>query len=143
MNEQRADLSANELRAVSEYAALHGPRWKASLREDWMAARAIGILQSLRNTRGPKWLASFKLEAERATAAPTTAADVSGEIVCVSPRDTRFDQSDECSECGTPLRFASVAFFADCGHYCSRRCAVAHAEFLAGCINAERREVRS
>lgn len=130
-------LTATELTSLREYAATHGARWKAALREDWMGARAVGPLQALRNTRGPRWLLDFRLEATEDTRHLTTAADVAGEVRCVPSRT--LDADAECSECGARLRPVIGAFVSDCGRYCARRCADAHAEFLAAVMNDERR----
>lgn len=59
------DLTIEELAALHAYAAQHGRTWKARLNDDWFYARTTGVLQVLRNTRGPRWLASFKLTEAR------------------------------------------------------------------------------
>jgi hypothetical protein len=55
-------LRPDQMAALSAYAAEHGRTWKAQLRDDWMNSRTTGALQELRNTHGPSWLSSFRLE---------------------------------------------------------------------------------
>jgi len=43
------------------YARERGRNWKSKLRDDWMNARTTGIMQALRNSHGPSWLASYAL----------------------------------------------------------------------------------
>jgi hypothetical protein len=66
-----------------------------------------------------------------------TAADLLGELLPVSPRHAALgdDYEDECNECGGSLRRARTVFLADCGRYCSRRCAESHAAMLADEMN--------
>lgn len=58
-----ATLTAEQITAITDYAAKHGRTWKASLREAWMTASEPGILQQLRNHSdfGPRWLIAFRL----------------------------------------------------------------------------------
>ena len=61
----------------SEHNAMeHGRYWKTSLRDDWMNARTTGVMQSLRNTRGPSWLVSFSLTRDQSSAGPIRAISV-------------------------------------------------------------------
>ena len=62
MTNQHAPLTAEQLDAIKEYAAIYGRTWKQSLRDDWMAARCIGTIHALRNSHGPAWLNSFRLD---------------------------------------------------------------------------------
>lgn len=55
-------ITPEELAALKAYAAKHGDSWKNFLNADWMRARAEPELHRLRNTHGPRWLATFKLE---------------------------------------------------------------------------------
>lgn len=55
------NLSNAELDAIKKFAAIHGDRWKRELSLAWMNASEPGVLQRLRNTHGPKWLAAFEL----------------------------------------------------------------------------------
>ena len=59
-------LTADELAALKAYAARKGRTWKDQLNTDWYYARLTGLLHSLRNTHGPRWLADFKLPKETA-----------------------------------------------------------------------------
>lgn len=52
-------LTNEEHAAVLEYALAHGANWKDELNADWMNARTTGILQALRNSHGPSWLADW------------------------------------------------------------------------------------
>lgn len=42
--------------ALELYAFTHGGNWKQQLLDDWTNGRANGVLQEIRNTRGPSWL---------------------------------------------------------------------------------------
>jgi hypothetical protein len=58
--------STEQLDAVQQWAALHGRKWKAALREAWMCGDYQGfenshLLQQVRNTFGPSWLNKFVL----------------------------------------------------------------------------------
>ncbi len=59
--EYHPDLDPEELAAVQDYAKREGRDWKRKLNTAWMNAAEPGILQQLRNTRGPAWLADYKL----------------------------------------------------------------------------------
>jgi len=61
-------LTEKEQAAIRAYARENGRYWKARLRDDWMNARTTGILQTLRNSRGPSWLASFSLASSQPAA---------------------------------------------------------------------------
>ncbi len=54
-------LTNEEHAAVLEYALAHGADWKDELNADWMNARTTGILQALRNSHGPSWLADYSI----------------------------------------------------------------------------------
>ncbi|CDN58493.1 Hypothetical protein RG1141_PB01450 (plasmid) [Neorhizobium galegae bv. officinalis bv. officinalis str. HAMBI 1141] len=43
------------------YAFERGRCWKAKLRDNRMSADSTGILQALRNSYGPSWLASYSI----------------------------------------------------------------------------------
>jgi hypothetical protein len=60
--------NAEQIEALKEWAKLHGRNWKAPLRDAWMDGDYHGfenshLLQQVRNTFGPSWLARFRLEA--------------------------------------------------------------------------------
>lgn len=60
-------LTETEVVALRRYAATYGRSWKSALNVAWMTgnygARSddTATLQTLRNQRGPSWLAKFKL----------------------------------------------------------------------------------
>ena len=54
-------LTADEVAALTRYAAEKGRTWKSSLRHDWMTAALTGPLHALRNSHGPSWLVEVKL----------------------------------------------------------------------------------
>ena len=54
-------LTNEEHATVLEYALAHGADWKDELNIDWMNARTTGILQALRNSHGPSWLADYSI----------------------------------------------------------------------------------
>lgn len=64
--------SVEQLAAVRRFAASQGHTWKQALRDAWMRGYYpvgtqgddSGYLQQLRNTLGPSWLKTFKLESE-------------------------------------------------------------------------------
>jgi hypothetical protein len=58
-------LSIEEVEALYFYATQAGSRWKAFLRNDWMAARTTGTLQQLRNVSyfGPRGLIDISFPA--------------------------------------------------------------------------------
>ena len=54
-----------QLDALKQYAAWAGDDWKAELRGDWMRAGShwdgpYHLLQQIRNSLGPAWLAQFE-----------------------------------------------------------------------------------
>jgi hypothetical protein len=57
------ELTPEQLAAVAAFARLHGRRWKLHLRQQWEWARATPILHGLRNSHGPAWLATYRLNA--------------------------------------------------------------------------------
>ncbi len=57
-------LTDEELKALRAYAKREGRTWKDKLRTAWYYAAEPGILQQIRNSRGPSWLADFKLPPE-------------------------------------------------------------------------------
>ena len=54
-------LTNDEHAAIAAYAMEQGKNWKSKLRDDWMNAKTTGILQALRNSHGPSWLADYSL----------------------------------------------------------------------------------
>lgn len=70
-------------------------------------------------------------------AAVVTGASVLGSVKIVSAYHPAVDAGDECSQCGEPFRGDDDVVLADCGRYCSRRCAEAHGEFLAYMLNSD------
>ena len=63
-----ATLTAEQLKALQEWAKVHGRTWKSKLRQAWMTGDYDGIdqygntaayLQQVRNTFGPSWLVRF------------------------------------------------------------------------------------
>lgn len=56
-------LTADEIIALTSYAAQNGRTWKAALREAWMTASEPGLLQQLRNASyfGPRGLKAFQV----------------------------------------------------------------------------------
>lgn len=54
-------LTTEELAALQTFAAVHGRRWKAALRDQWMNASATPVLHRLRNQLGASWLKRFRL----------------------------------------------------------------------------------
>jgi len=56
-------LMRAQLDALRRYAEGHGRCWKAALRDEWIYASADPLLHRLRNSHGPHWLVSFRLEA--------------------------------------------------------------------------------
>ena len=61
-NEHLPDLPAAEKVALLAFATRHGRLWKARLSELWVRATAEPILHRLRNTHGPVWLRTLRLE---------------------------------------------------------------------------------
>jgi hypothetical protein len=61
--------TAEQLEALKTFAAANGRRWKAVLRDCWMAggynsetgSYIDGPLQQVRNTFGPSWLVRFRI----------------------------------------------------------------------------------
>ena len=56
------ELTTEQREALESYAARHGRTWKSKLNTAWMSSSAGPTLQQVRNTFGPSWLISFKLE---------------------------------------------------------------------------------
>ncbi|MCF1465014.1 hypothetical protein B7W85_22625 [Allorhizobium ampelinum] len=57
-------LTAEELRALQEYAERHGRSWKRILNHVWMGEAPPDdgpVLRRLRNTHGPTWLDRYRL----------------------------------------------------------------------------------
>lgn len=54
-------LNTMQVEALREFATMHGPAWKAELRDQWISARTTGLLHQLRNSHGPSWLTDFQL----------------------------------------------------------------------------------
>ncbi len=55
-------LTEEEKDAVLLYAAGHGRSWKTDLGNQWMRGSSGPVLHRLRNTHGPSWLHSLKIE---------------------------------------------------------------------------------
>jgi hypothetical protein len=56
-------LTEDQYRALQDYAAKHGSRWKAMLMDSWMTGGGHGpVLQQVRNTFGPSWLGGFRFK---------------------------------------------------------------------------------
>ncbi len=53
--------AAEQGAALHAYAQGHGRCWMSHLHLDWMDAAAEYVLQALRSTHGPGWLASLRL----------------------------------------------------------------------------------
>lgn len=69
MTKTTKTLTTEQIEALRAYAARYGRTWKSRLNADWMRACYPNIdevywapLQQVRNTFGPSWLVSFKLE---------------------------------------------------------------------------------
>lgn len=62
--DQYEPQTPEEFKAVEAYAARHGRAWKSRLREAWMSGGneegTGGVLRTLRNTHGPRWLEQFR-----------------------------------------------------------------------------------
>ncbi|HET6417261.1 MAG TPA: hypothetical protein VFG22_13275 [Polyangiales bacterium] len=58
------ELTDEEAETVRAYAEANGAEWKARLRSAWMRSAEPGILQRLRNTHGPSWLAQYSPKGE-------------------------------------------------------------------------------
>lgn len=59
---QYAPLDQEQLDALREFADRYeGQDWKSKLNLAWMRASEPGVLQALRNSHGPSWLADFEL----------------------------------------------------------------------------------
>ena len=65
-----ATLTAEQLKAIQEWAKVHGRTWKSKLRHAWETGNYDGIeqygntaayLQQVRNTFGPSWLVRLAL----------------------------------------------------------------------------------
>jgi len=54
-------LTAEQHKALLEYAAEHGRNWKSELNHDWLTGQSEGYLRQIRNQFGPSWLMRFKL----------------------------------------------------------------------------------
>jgi alkanesulfonate monooxygenase SsuD/methylene tetrahydromethanopterin reductase-like flavin-dependent oxidoreductase (luciferase family) len=52
-----------QVSALRDYAAEHGPGWKEKLRKDWANPTSHPLLYPLRNSHGPIWLAGFEFPA--------------------------------------------------------------------------------
>ena len=56
-------LTAEQEKALQDYAAKHGSRWKTTLMDSWMTGGGHGpVLQQVRNTFGPSWLGGFRFK---------------------------------------------------------------------------------
>lgn len=62
--------SPEQLRALRDYAAVYGPRWKSRLLQHWQNENLVcpsrpgdlPLLRQVRNQFGPSWLTRFRLE---------------------------------------------------------------------------------
>lgn len=54
-------LDPQTLKSLYEFRARSGEDWKEKLLTAWMSASEPGLLQRLRNERGPSWLAQYEL----------------------------------------------------------------------------------
>jgi hypothetical protein len=61
---------------------------------------------------------------------PKTAADILGTVILTLTAQIALGQDDACGRCGTRLSALYAIYLADCGRYCSRTCAEAHAAAL-------------
>jgi hypothetical protein len=57
-----ATLTAEQWQALQAFAKKHGRTWKHQLMELWQSGRDIGYLRQIRNTIGPRGLATIRLE---------------------------------------------------------------------------------
>ncbi len=55
-------LTTEQRAALAAYAMDRGRTWKSQLRQDWENGRASGPLQEIRNSFGPGWLTTFRLD---------------------------------------------------------------------------------
>ncbi|TKA94382.1 hypothetical protein FAZ78_22615 [Cereibacter changlensis] len=55
-------LTPDQITALADYARQHGRSWKKHLAQEWQAASAPADLHRLRNTHGPAWLTTFRLD---------------------------------------------------------------------------------
>lgn len=55
-------LTYEEEIELVKFAVAHGRRWRRVLSDQWMTASAPPILHALRNSHGPTWLASYRLD---------------------------------------------------------------------------------
>jgi hypothetical protein len=56
-------LTDEQYRALQDYAAKHGSRWKAMLMDSWQRGGDHGpLLQQVRNTFGPSWITGFRFK---------------------------------------------------------------------------------
>ena len=46
-------------RALHDFKQEHGEQWRGALSVRWMHGSAPALLHRLRNTHGPRWLATF------------------------------------------------------------------------------------
>ena len=73
MANTKTELTAEQLAALRTFAHQHGRTWKAVLRDAWFSGNyphsadenSDALLQQVRNTFGPSWLLSFRLEGGR------------------------------------------------------------------------------
>lgn len=96
---------------------------------------AEGAASATTTDRHPPALAADAARPGR-RARPTTrwktADDFLGTVTLALTAHLVLTHNDECSRCGTHLSVLYAIYLADCGRYCSRGCANAHAEILAG-----------
>jgi hypothetical protein len=114
-------ITEQQFSAIRDWQQTRGRTWKAALRQAWMTGNYGGfhkanILQGLRNTFGPSWLASFKFSA------PNVACDVAK--TNFSPYDKLIELGGEPDTSGInwshakfPSQRAMAVFIAECNNH--------------------------
>lgn len=64
IDKRNTEATKEERQALEFFAASHPRKWKQQLLDDWANGRTVGVLQQIRNTRGPSWLMGFELKAK-------------------------------------------------------------------------------
>jgi len=69
--------TAEQIKALDEYAKANGRTWKVALRHAWETGNYdkwddTATLQQIRNTFGPSWLQSYRVTGSRAEITRTT-----------------------------------------------------------------------
>jgi hypothetical protein len=57
-------ISTEQEQALKQFARANGREWKAKLNILWQRAAAPVELHQLRNSHGPSWLASYRVNGE-------------------------------------------------------------------------------